>query len=305
MRLDNPHYQRRENKMRTIVYKIFVVIFTLFILVIISGCTGTKQFIDLEQQITAQPPQLRVLSYNIHYGIGTDGKFDVGRIAKVINTANPDIVALQEVERKRVRTLWVDEAKKLARLTGLTAVFEPNITYFGGGGYGNAILSRFPIISHENHLIPHVKGSQRGILQADLAIPQEYGFGDSLALHFFSTHLAAGGGNRPERIISSNFIEDLVQPLLGSPMILAGDFNDEPDSRPMSIFRNVWAIAGDGEILKTHPSPDPQRQIDYILFHPKGMWKAIEVRVIDETIASDHRPILVVLEWRGNKKDDS
>ncbi|MDA2936046.1 endonuclease/exonuclease/phosphatase family protein [Patescibacteria group bacterium AH-259-L05] len=291
--------------MRTIVYKVFVFVFSLFILFTIPHCTGSQQFVDVEQQGGAHAPQIRVLSYNIHYGIGTDRKFDVKRIAKVINATNPDIVALQEVERRRPRTLWVDQAARIAKLTDLTAVFEPNITYFGGGEYGNAILSRFPIISHINYLIPHVKGSQRGILQTDLAIPQEYGFGDSLVLHFFSTHLRAGGDIGRERAISANFIEDLVGPLLGSPMILAGDFNDDPDSRPMSIFRNVWSIAGDGKILKTHPSSDPQRQIDYILFHPKDMWKVVEVRVIDEKIASDHSPVLAVFEWIGDKKDDS
>ena len=240
-----------------------------------------------------------MLSYNIHYGKGTHGCLNLKRIAKVILLTNPDIVALQEVDRRRFRTLWVDQVAKLEELTGFTTVFEPNISYSFGGEYGNVILTRFPVISHKNHLLPHFYGGQRGILEAELVVPQEYGHKDGFLLHFFVTHLEAGKRDSLERIASAHTIESIVQPILGTPMILAGDLNDSPNSHTMCIFRKIWGIAGDGKTLKTFPSISPGRQLDYVLFHPRDRWKVVEIQVIPEKIASDHRPILVVLKWTG------
>ena len=66
-----------------------------------------------------QPPRLRVLTYNIHHGEGTDGKFDYERLARVINGLKPDVAALQEVDRNTRRANGVDQAALLAKLTGM------------------------------------------------------------------------------------------------------------------------------------------------------------------------------------------
>jgi len=57
-----------------------------------------------------------------------------------------------------------------------------------------------------------------------------------------------------------------------------------------------WQIPGAGRIWPTTPVADPKRQIDFVLSHPANRWKVVEVRVIEETVASDHRPILVRFE---------
>ena len=93
--------------------------------------------------------QVTVLSYNIHHGVGMDGKLDLQRIGKIIKKVNPDIVALQEVELKTKKTGNIDQAKVLAKATGLNYAFGPAIN-FAGGKYGNAILSRYPIKSIKN-----------------------------------------------------------------------------------------------------------------------------------------------------------
>jgi len=117
-------------------------------------------------------PRLRVLSYNIHHGEGVDHKLDLQRIAGVIKSVNPDLVALQEVDKGTQRANRVDQPVELARLTGMKVVFGGNIRY-EGGDYGNAVLSRLPIKRHKNHLLPlfddgelpqrgpHVSGSCR------------------------------------------------------------------------------------------------------------------------------------------------
>src|SRR5262245_26822074 len=80
----------------------------------------------------ADPQTLRVLSYNIHHGEGTDGKLDLARIAGVITAAKPDLVALQEVDRRATRTKGVDQTAELAKLTGLQAEFGKAIDLQGG-----------------------------------------------------------------------------------------------------------------------------------------------------------------------------
>ncbi len=93
----------------------------------------------------AEPFRIRVLCYNIHHGEGIDRELDLQRIARVIQSVSPDVVALQEVDRKTARTGRVDQPAELARLLKMTVVFEKNID-FQGGQYGNAVLSKWPVV---------------------------------------------------------------------------------------------------------------------------------------------------------------
>ena len=77
--------------------------------------------------VTAEPIRVRVLSYNIHHAEGVDRDLDLDRISRVIRSVDPDLVALQEVDRKVTRTRGVDQPAELARLTGMKVVFGSNI----------------------------------------------------------------------------------------------------------------------------------------------------------------------------------
>src|SRR5262245_43373982 len=79
------------------------------------------------------PREIRVLSYNIHHGRGLDDKVDLERIAEVILSVKPDLVAVQEVDQKARRTEGVDQPAELARLTKMEVVFGKNIDFEGGG----------------------------------------------------------------------------------------------------------------------------------------------------------------------------
>ncbi|MCA9127909.1 MAG: endonuclease/exonuclease/phosphatase family protein, partial [Planctomycetales bacterium] len=115
-----------------------------------------------------EPIRLRVLSYNIHHGEGVDRKLDLERIAKVILSVKPDVVALQEVDRNVKRSEGVDQPKELARLTEMNVIFGANIE-LQGGHYGNALLSRFPNVQNKNHLLPNIgDGEQRGVIEATI-----------------------------------------------------------------------------------------------------------------------------------------
>jgi endonuclease/exonuclease/phosphatase family metal-dependent hydrolase len=233
--------------------------------------------------------RLRVLSYNIHHGEGVDRKLDLPRIASVINSVKPDLVALQEVDQGTERTNKVDQPEELARLTGLNVVFGGNIRY-QGGDYGNAVLSRLPISQHKNHLLPRFdNGEQRGVLQVEVELPDGCG-----TLLFLATHLDHRAGDR-ERIASAKAINELPADSKDRPAVLAGDLNDVPDSKTLQEFETVWTRANE-KVLPTIPVDQPNRQIDFILFRPAERWKAIEVQVLDEAVASDHRAIFAVLE---------
>ncbi len=242
-----------------------------------------------EAKATRPPERLRVLSYNIHHGEGVDRKVDLPRIAHVVNSVNPDLVALQEVDRGVRRTGGLDEPQELAKLTGMKVVFGNNIR-FQDGDYGNAVLSKLPIKRHENHALPSFyDGEQRGVLEVEVEtrVPGQ-------SVLFLATHL----DYRPddgERLASVKFIDELMKSRKGRAALLAGDLNAMPDSRTLRQFETQWTRANE-EVLPTFPVEKPVRQIDFILFRPAHRWRTIEVRVLDEAVASDHRGIFAVLE---------
>jgi endonuclease/exonuclease/phosphatase family metal-dependent hydrolase len=233
-----------------------------------------------------KPVTLRVLCYNIHHGEGTDGKVDLPRLAKVIAAAKPDLVALQEVDNKTRRTGGVDQTAELARLTGLTGKFGKAIDY-EGGEYGQAVLSRFPIDDLKVHLLPGTPDRERRIAaQARVTV-------GGREVSFVTTHLHHQNAAFREQQAAE------LNALFGGadrPVILAGDLNANPDSKPLEILAGKWANATAGPALFTFPAGKPAKQIDYVLYRPADRFKTVEAKVIEEPVASDHRPVLAVLE---------
>ena len=128
-----------------------------FIICVFSGGLGSNGSLQWNTSETAaadSPQQLRVLCYNIHYGQGNDGKYDVARLAGVINATKPDLVALQEVDVGVKRSGRVHQAQRLAELTGLAVRFGPT-QHYEGGLFGNAVLTRLPILDVAIHPLPY------------------------------------------------------------------------------------------------------------------------------------------------------
>ena len=236
-----------------------------------------------------EPFRLRVLSYNIHHAEGVDGRLDVERIARVIQSVEPDLVALQEVDEKVKRTQAIDQPSELARLTKMHVVFGANIE-LQGGHYGNAVLSRFPIVRHTHHLLPNIGASeQRGVIEAEITLPAS-----EQPVLFLVTHLDFRADDR-ERLASATAINDLAAKHPQKPALLAGDLNATPESKTLERFASMWTQANEKPIA-TVPVEQPTEQIDFILYRPHGGWKVIETQVLDEAVASDHRAIFAVLE---------
>lgn len=233
-----------------------------------------------------RPRTLRVLSYNIHHGEGTDGKIDLPRLARVIRAADPDLTALQEVDNKTKRTGHVDQTAELARLTGLHGKFGKAIDY-DGGEYGQALLSRFPFGPTAVQTLPgEPDREQRMAFVGRLMVDQQ-------PLSFATTHLHHA--NEPIRLRQATTLNEVFASM-DHPMILAGDLNAIPESPPMKLLKQHWAIAAGKEQLLTFPAGKPNRQIDYVLWKPTTRFRLIDTVVMDEPIASDHRPVLAEIE---------
>ncbi|MEW6237536.1 MAG: endonuclease/exonuclease/phosphatase family protein [Candidatus Omnitrophota bacterium] len=253
----------------------------LFILCLTLTAAGLAQ----------EPSRIVVLSYNIHHGEGMDGKIDLERIAGVILSVTPDLVSLQEVDRKTQRSGGVDQAAELARLTGMKMAYGRAMDY-QGGQYGDAILSRFPFECEGPVSLPHSPEREpRVFLPVEISTPHFF---------FLATHLDHLRDDH-DRMAAVPIIERWAVSKGNIPMLLAGDLNDVPDSLVMKAFRKMWKMAGDGEQLFTIPVDNPQRQIDFILYHPEKEWRVAEVRILDEKIASDHRPIMAWMEKMSSK----
>jgi endonuclease/exonuclease/phosphatase family metal-dependent hydrolase len=242
------------------------------------------------------PRTLRVLTYNIHHGEGTDGRFDLSRLAGVMKTVQPDVVALQEVDRGTERSGGVDQLAELERLTNMHAEFGKAMDY-SGGGYGVAVLSRWPLLITGNHPLP---GSLDREPRTALTVEVRSGERGPM-LQFTSTHLDQGR-DPEDRLAQARYLNELLVRGEGRPAILAGDLNSRPDTEVMEIFEAQWAMAPAVDPSPTTPSGRPRSRVDHVFFRPAESWRVLESRVIDEHVASDHRPVLVVLEWTGKRR---
>jgi endonuclease/exonuclease/phosphatase family metal-dependent hydrolase len=237
-------------------------------------------------QVSPPPDTLRVLSYNIHHGEGIDGKVDLARLARVIRESKPDLVALQEVDQNVRRSGSVAQTAELAKLTGLHGYFGKQIDY-DGGEYGQSILSRFPIEKTSIDWLPGEPDRERRI-----AVSGRVSVGGR-PVTFVTTHL---------HHISPEFRDRQAAKLnelfgsSGHPVILAGDLNAPPESRPLEILSSTWMLTSPDRSLLTFPAGVPTKKIDFVLALPRVGFRGLREVVPDEKVASDHRPVLVELE---------
>ena len=255
---------------------------------------ATCQLASTSRALEGRGGSIRVLCYNIHWALGMDGKYDVGRIADVINAAKPDLVALQEVDVGVRRSGRVHEVRRLAELTGLAGRFGPT-QHFEGGLFGNAVLTGLPILDVEIHPLPYTEATPklqtypRGAIVVTVTAP------DGKPLRFVSTHFQH---NSPEdRVVEANAINRLFAAEGdGLRTILAGDMNAKPDDEPIRILLERWSNAAEMPPAPTVPVVNPTSRIDYVFYRKQTDFRLVEARVIPEQMASDHRPVFAELE---------
>lgn len=237
----------------------------------------------LRPRVPSVQGTLRVLTYNIHHAIGVDGALDIPRIGEVIRSADADLVALQEVDQGTQRTFEQKQLEMLARYTGLYGRFAKAID-FQGGEYGQAILSREPIAEFAIHQLPNDSGREQRIA-ADAMVNFQ-----GKTIRIVSTHLDHSSEELRQR--QADRLVALFENVDGL-VILAGDLNATPESETMKKIGQVWKMEESKSTGATYPAETSSSQIDYILTNKrKAPVSLVEIRVIDEPIASDHRPVL-------------
>lgn len=251
------------------------------------------------------PAQVRVLCYNIHFGQGNDGAYDIPRIAEAIKKTQPDLVALQEIDVHVERSGRLHELRMLAEETGMSGHFGPT-QHYQGGLYGNGILSRLPV--HEVHIqpLPYTEATPELLTYPRAAVAAVVGMPGGKKLRFISTHFqhAKFEDDRLAEAVAINghFAADdpstdaMGPEVAALPTILAGDFNAVLGSLPVDELQKKWTFIVEDEPVPTSPTKAPAKRIDFILHRRSDPVRVIEHRVIDERMASDHFPVFAVLE---------
>ncbi|MCD7111193.1 endonuclease/exonuclease/phosphatase family protein [Rhizobium sp. DKSPLA3] len=246
---------------------------------------------------------LSILSYNIHSCIGTDRRMDPERIAEVIAAAQPDVVALQEVDVGRARTGGIDQAARIADLLAMTSHFHPAL-HVHEEKYGDAILTALPSRLIKAGPLPSV-GETRGALWVEVMI-------DGRAVQIFNTHFGLRRGERrqqAETLLGDAWIGNAA--CRDRPVVLAGDFNAIPSSVAYGLLKrrlppvrpaNEPARMGrqPARMAPTFPSRFPLLRLDHI-FVSDGIETvaAGPVRTPLSRLASDHLPLLARLKIGG------
>jgi endonuclease/exonuclease/phosphatase family metal-dependent hydrolase len=243
--------------------------------------------------LSAQAPiDVRVVSYNIKHGRGNDEVVNLERTAGVLRGLRPDIVGLQEVDDRATRSGGVPQAERLGALLGLRHAFGKFMD-FQGGAYGLAILTTYPIVSTRSVQLP--EGNEpRVALAVEVRLPGDRPL-TIVCVHF--DWVRDDGFRFAQASTLAKFLDTLT-----TPYVLLGDFNDVPESRTLALFTaraaNATKPAGD---RFTFSSTEPRREIDFVFFSPAAAFTTQEVRVIDEPVASDHRPVLAVLRAAAHR----
>lgn len=224
-----------------------------------------------------QNQQLQIMSYNVRHCAGMDLVIDYDRTAAVIVQQQPDVVALQELDSMTGRSGNRDQLGELASRTGYHPVFGAAIE-FNGGLYGVGILSREMPVSTKR--IPLPGEEPRLLLVVELK-----------DFVIACTHLDL---NEAQRLASVPLIVEEAQ-RWQKPFLLAGDWNDTPDSKLLKAMTQYFTVLSGDEA--TYPADEPTECIDYVAAF-NGRAEAIGSLVIDEPEASDHRPLVVWVRLR-------
>ncbi|MDQ3278866.1 MAG: endonuclease/exonuclease/phosphatase family protein [Bacteroidota bacterium] len=236
--------------------------------------------------------ELRVLSYNIHHANppSRPNEIDMTAIANVIKQQQPHLVALQEVDVYTSRSgSGLHQAEELGKLTGMKVYFAKAIDY-GGGAYGVALLSKFPISNTNAHPLPLAEGStaERRTLGTALIT-----LGNGKKLVFATTHLDAQSDPANRQLQIAKIVDILKAEQ--HPVILTGDFNAVPGTPVINTldaqFTRTCTTGCDFNI----PASAPTRTIDFIAYAPAAKWTVLQHKVIDEKYASDHRPVFALI----------
>ncbi|NED12087.1 endonuclease/exonuclease/phosphatase family protein [Streptomyces sp. SID9124] len=249
---------------------------------------------------------LRVATYNIHAGAGMDNVFDLDRQVAALRALDADVIGLQEVDvRWGDRSEWRDLAAELGRRLRMHVSFAPiySLDPVAPGDprreFGVAVLSRYRIVSAENHDLTRLSTQDPNPVPAPAP-----GFGEvvlkvrGLPVHVYATHLDYRGDPsvRVAQVADTRRImaEDRKHERRPVRQILLGDFNAPPTAPELApLWKELTDIEPGGP---TYPAQDPVQRIDYVAVSKDTV--RVRGAAVAETLASDHRPVVADLLLR-------
>lgn len=238
--------------------------------------------------------KLRVVTYNIHKCIGgLDRRYDPQRTAEALATTEPDVVLLQEVDDGVRRSNGDRQVDRLAELTGLHhRTWFPNVEVRGGGHYGNAVLSRYPIVQTSNVDLTVSWKKRRSVLHAELRIRHEE---VDRIVHIFNMHLGLAEYERKIQLRRFLECDPFARLHHDTPIIVGGDLND--------VYGRLWRLLtpagfrGPDRSPRTFPAWAPLRALDGIYI--RGRVEVSHLARAEAMVArraSDHRPLYAELQ---------
>ena len=236
----------------------------------------------------------RILTYNVRHCLGIDGRLSFQRIATVIASCEPDIVALQELDAHRARSGGIDQARAIADELRMEAHFFAAIQE-ETGAYGDAILTAYPCTLAKAGLLPTLKSrpfvEPRGALWVSVHV-------GGAEIQVFNTHLGLLEALRLQQLGGLLGPDWIGHPDCREPVILAGDFNAIPGScaykRLAACLRDAQTGLGKPRPQPTYPSRAPLLRLDHVFVSRSiEVLKAQVVRTPPARIASDHLPLQV------------
>lgn len=229
----------------------------------------------------------RVATWNIHACVGSDGRFDVPRVAAVLAGLDADIIGLQEVDWRSPMHDGREMLDYLAGQLGMNAVEGPNL-HDHRGRYGNGLLSRFNVMGHRQHSLAYPGREPRGAIEATL----ECGAG---TLRVFVTHLGLRLRERRAQVQTLRSVVD--EGPSANATVLLGDMNEWISRR---LMRRAFTPRPFARMLtgRTFPSRFPCFPLDCIFVRPEPIevnWHVVGTR--EARLASDHLPVVADVVW--------
>jgi endonuclease/exonuclease/phosphatase family metal-dependent hydrolase len=238
--------------------------------------------------VKSHAEHLRVATYNVHKCRGMDRNTSPGRIARILQGLEADVIGVQEILDVRNGPVELDQARHLAdALPGYTWRIGENRTLHGGA-YGNMTLSRLPIESFHNYDLTHLRCEPRGCLRADLKLDA------STTIHAFNLHLGTGFLERRQQ--ARALLDLLEKEVWTHPRIIFGDFNEWTHglvTRNMARAFNTFEPKIMLKRARTYPGFLPILHLDHFYYDPTLHLERIHLVSSGEArIASDHLPLV-------------
>jgi len=245
--------------------------------------------------------RFRVMTYNIHRAIGVDRRFRPERIMRILESHDPDIVLLQEVDEGVPRSREMDLGRDLARALGYPHLAVGHNVTLRKGRYGNTTLSRYPIMRERNIDLTIGRSKRRGCQHT--AIRVEGPSGRSKRLEVFNLHLGLTARQRELQVALLAHSRELASLPLDVACVVGGDFNDwrsqlAPRFTEWLQFRHSPEHSWSGDrVIRTYPAFFPRGPLDRIYYRgPLRLVSAHRCRMRIARIASDHLPVIADFE---------